>query len=1026
MLALCVTVPQIGCKRKNNDSVGECLFWTAPLTVKYTLEQTPDLKYGSDPSIEMCKNEVESVQLIVTPSENVTAYDLSVGALTNGKAVIPASNVSVYSEFYANITSTSTLLFSTGYYPDAMIPLSYVKEKKENVIKKGQNQAFVLQVKTDADTPAGIYTAPVTVTLNGKEYKKTLTVRVRDYAISTATHTKTAMAVWDDQLVYGHYEVTEELIDNYYEFFNDYRVTPLNLPNVKKLSPEEQADKVFEYALREDVSGINLPYATVYKAVQSGDYKGRSYATFDSSRMDKMLRRIIERCKQSGKNVFDKLYVYIGALDEPTASKYYMVREANNDFMVLKNALANDARLFGGSSFSGIKESMLDMDFIITTPINDSLYMDRENGDYRGVDTWCPQFDNFSTEEDRALVKERQAAGDKVWWYGCMMPTNPYPTYHIDDNLVGSRILNYMMMDYGIDGNLYWSVNIYAAYDKALRSYVYRDQWTNPMAYPGINGDGYLVYPGTKYGVNGPIPTIRLESIRDGIEDYEALYLLKNLTENLAKQYGVEYDFNDSMRNLYDLLYDGAIPTADEQRLAFVRTRVSDLIEAANDGILVTYARNDKTNKVTASVYGGSDVTDVEINGAKAASVANATACEWRGEFLAKADQFVFAVSYVKNNVRKTFDKYISGYVSVANAFDKESDLSAVEVSDGDEYDEKNDTMVSISKSNAISGSSLKIDYSGIDNAGYRSTVKVNDVKFEADTAGVRFYVFNASDDSVVLDVKTAGSKTSSEFFHNVELAPHSGRYVSFRIDKKGIVEKFDSISFVFATLNPGESRTVFIDNLALVSESFFDAESILRNVEKSTESFGNYIPVDGEIKFDRAEGVIFDFEETASMFHNIQYRYVNPSLSIVHDKKYVTSLNGALRVVVNGQPESGSDYCPAIIFRFDDNNTDLRKVRQIVVDVTVEANRDVELGFNILFRAGNTTANRLELVESGKQQFVYNLEEPQRIMRSSGIAIDYLTEEEHYISGVEVWMNNLTAEDEPFVLIFDNLRFIY
>ena len=50
-----------------------------------------------------------------------------------------------------------------------------------------------------------------------------------------------------------------------------------------------------------------------------------------------------------------------------------------------------------------------------------------------------------------------------------------------------------------------------------------------------VNGDGLLVWPGPNLE---PIPSIRLECIRDGIEDYEYLALLGRLVEE-AKEMGV-------------------------------------------------------------------------------------------------------------------------------------------------------------------------------------------------------------------------------------------------------------------------------------------------------------------------------------------------------------------------------------------------------------------------------------------------------------------------------------------------------
>jgi hypothetical protein len=40
-----------------------------------------------------------------------------------------------------------------------------------------------------------------------------------------------------------------------------------------------------------------------------------------------------------------------------------------------------------------------------------------------------------------------------------------------------------------------------------------------------------LFYPGTEAGIDGPITTIRLKNIRDGMEDFEYFALLKNQGE---------------------------------------------------------------------------------------------------------------------------------------------------------------------------------------------------------------------------------------------------------------------------------------------------------------------------------------------------------------------------------------------------------------------------------------------------------------------------------------------------------------
>jgi len=89
---------------------------------------------------------------------------------------------------------------------------------------------------------------------------------------------------------------------------------------------------------------------------------------------------------------------------------------------------------------------------------------------------------------------------------------------------------------YGLDGILYWAINWW-------------NETTNPWNDPNtfhsgfncsggwtLNGEGSLWYPGDdaqKYSgqpnVDGPVSSIRFELLREGIEDYVYLSMLKEL-----------------------------------------------------------------------------------------------------------------------------------------------------------------------------------------------------------------------------------------------------------------------------------------------------------------------------------------------------------------------------------------------------------------------------------------------------------------------------------------------------------------
>jgi hypothetical protein len=63
----------------------------------------------------------------------------------------------------------------------------------------------------------------------------------------------------------------------------------------------------------------------------------------------------------------------------------------------------------------------------------------------------------------------------------------------------------------------------------------------NTFTFGGYNGDGLLIYPGPNCT---PLPSLRLEVVRDGIEDYELLVLLETLARELkAKDKSGKYGF---------------------------------------------------------------------------------------------------------------------------------------------------------------------------------------------------------------------------------------------------------------------------------------------------------------------------------------------------------------------------------------------------------------------------------------------------------------------------------------------------
>jgi hypothetical protein len=130
-------------------------------------------------------------------------------------------------------------------------------------------------------------------------------------------------------------------------------------------------------------------------------------------------------------------------------------------------------------------------------------------------------FGNYPTRINNMVEND----GDEAWWYVTSQPSDPYITFNTTEKGVAYRVLFWQQKLNKVSGLLYWSVNYWKydideCWDSAAAS------WSEGNI---TYGNGRLIYPGSKVGSSLPVGSLRLEAIRDGIEDYEMLTMLEKL-----------------------------------------------------------------------------------------------------------------------------------------------------------------------------------------------------------------------------------------------------------------------------------------------------------------------------------------------------------------------------------------------------------------------------------------------------------------------------------------------------------------
>jgi hypothetical protein len=351
-----------------------------------------------------------------------------------------------------------------------------------------------------------------------------------------------------------------------------------------------------------------------------------------------------------------------------------------------------------------------------------------------------------------------------------------------------------MQKKYSVTGNLYWATTIFQKYTR--NGYVYRDLWNDPLSWAAnnpTNGDGFLVYPGKDYGVYGPISTIRLESIREGMEDYEYLYLLESLLNQRMEKYGVDVALNEYVGYLYDMLFSGTIANTDVRNLEFARREVASLITAlANENapIIISSGVNAKTGKNTVIVY--SNEPTIKVNGQ---SITTAVNCGEGYKFTVSVSTSD-SLNYVNVEVGgKTYSKFIGTKTTLLNAFDNESEVGKVTTS---KFGSANDTEATLNQNREyIFGGegSLKVQLTPAGNASYFRNISI--------------------------DVSQNGKYVDMSKINNVYLNVYNGSdknltfYMAF-IDKNGL--SYSANTFL---IKAGERKTVSVNILKVESIDF-------------------------------------------------------------------------------------------------------------------------------------------------------------------------------------------------------------
>lgn len=472
-------------------------------------------------ALAAARNEHESFQAIIFPlTRDLTKVTWSLSPLRQRSGA--EINGSVRLVGYVNCKPPSYPVTRHGWWPDPLLDF----QSSVDAVPQGEVLPLWVTVDVPENAAAGIYHGTLTVTAAGVAPQSlAVQVEVWDFAIPKQTHLRTALS-WRPLSPKLYPAAQIPAMTKKYEdwLLREYHLNP---GSIYDGLPQWNVARLRELKAM-GLNAINLCYlwAPTGKEFNADAFWKKFAAQLDA------VAQYLRVADEAG--VRDRCYIY--CFDERPTDQLDVVFEAA----------------------AKIHQRFPDIP-VMTTAYDRTFGMERANGG--GINIWVPLTPHF--DENAARIAAAQGAGRDVWWYICIGPQHPYANWFVEYPALEARLLmGAMAAKYQPGGFLYYALNRWLANEKVITGGP-RTDW-NPASYKENNGDGSILCAGP----NGPLATIRLENIRDGIEDYEYYLLLRQLLQEKGKPARSGQVPSRVVTNLTTFTEDPAVLLTERQRLA--------------------------------------------------------------------------------------------------------------------------------------------------------------------------------------------------------------------------------------------------------------------------------------------------------------------------------------------------------------------------------------------------------------------------------------------------------------------------
>jgi len=440
-------------------------------------------RYAPTAHIYAARGEFEAVQICVIPiaqEKPIEGVKLTASDLKGSRGVIPKENVEISVVEYLTPEPVEYPVTYKGPWPDPLLPQGEV----EVSIPPLELRPFWVEAQVPEDTRPGDYEGALQIqTANSHALEIPLKVHVWSFAIPDEVHLTIKTRLRRGRFtVSGDREEEDAALHRYVEFFLRHRINvgPACVLPIPDDPDFAKLDKELEWAFSKGMTSFPVRF-------RGKDEKKR-----------KEFVRLCDHLREKG--WLEHARIQVG-IDEPNVEHYPKVVAHAKDI----KSMAPD----------------------LPTWVTESPHPDLLGPvDIFGSDM-CTEREDWN--------RAAREAGAKILYSMCHIPVRAQllrpqhlaPNMVLDVPAVYHRVVYWLAWANGIDGLSFWGGNCEWPKEmaKTWPDKPMPPKWKGDWVYSGIhNGNGVTVYPGR----NGqPWASMRMKVIRDGSEDYEYLWLLR-------------------------------------------------------------------------------------------------------------------------------------------------------------------------------------------------------------------------------------------------------------------------------------------------------------------------------------------------------------------------------------------------------------------------------------------------------------------------------------------------------------------